>query len=147
MEGISRRRLLGWLGAAGVGAAAGAGGVGLAGRGAAAVGAGDEVVPFHGSHQAGIATPQQTHLVFAALDVADASRQELRGLLKYWTEAAFRMSQGRVATANRASRTEPAWDTGEASGLSPSRLTVTFGVGASLFTKDGVDRFGLAAAR
>ena len=39
----------------------------------------------------------------------------------------------------------PPKDTGEASGLSPSNLTITFGVGPSLFVKDGKDRFGLQA--
>ena len=37
----------------------------------------------------------------------------------------------------------PPKDTGEAEGLSPSNLTITFGVGPSLFVKDGKDRFGL----
>ena len=32
-------------------------------------------------------------------------------------------------------------------GMAPSRLTLTFGFGPSLFTKDGQDRFGLAARR
>ena len=32
-------------------------------------------------------------------------------------------------------------------GLSPGRLTITFGFGAGLFVKDGSDRYGLAAKR
>ena len=32
-------------------------------------------------------------------------------------------------------------------GLSPARLTITFGFGAGLFIKDGQDRYGLAAKR
>ena len=32
-------------------------------------------------------------------------------------------------------------------GLSPSRLTITFGFGAGLFSKNGVDRYGLASRR
>ncbi len=39
----------------------------------------------------------------------------------------------------------PPVDTGEAAGLPPSRLTLTVGVGPSLFRRDGEDRFGLAA--
>jgi deferrochelatase/peroxidase EfeB len=38
-------------------------------------------------------------------------------------------------------------DTGEAIGLPPSRLTITFGLGPTLFERDGKDRFGLARAR
>jgi deferrochelatase/peroxidase EfeB len=38
-------------------------------------------------------------------------------------------------------------DSGEALGLPPSHLTVTFGFGAGLFVKDGKDRYGLASLR
>ena len=38
-------------------------------------------------------------------------------------------------------------DTGEAIGLGPARLTITFGFGPDLFVKDGQDRYGLAARR
>ncbi len=38
-------------------------------------------------------------------------------------------------------------DSGDALGLSPSRLTVTFGFGAGLFVKDGKDRYGLSSER
>ena len=38
-------------------------------------------------------------------------------------------------------------DGGSALGLSPKRLTITFGFGAGLFSKDGSDRYGLAAKR
>jgi deferrochelatase/peroxidase EfeB len=38
-------------------------------------------------------------------------------------------------------------DGGAALGLPPARLTLTFGFGAGLFSKDGSDRYGLAAKR
>jgi deferrochelatase/peroxidase EfeB len=38
-------------------------------------------------------------------------------------------------------------DSGEAHGLPPARLTLTFGFGVGLFLKDGKDRYGLAAQR
>jgi deferrochelatase/peroxidase EfeB len=41
----------------------------------------------------------------------------------------------------------PPDDTGEARGLPPSRLTITLGFGPTLFTANGADRFGIAAAR
>src|SRR5262249_37858091 len=40
----------------------------------------------------------------------------------------------------------PPDDTGEAFGLPPSNLTITFGLGPTLFTATG-DRFGIASAR
>ena len=36
-------------------------------------------------------------------------------------------------------------DSGEAHGLPPARLTLTFGFGTGLFLKEGQDRYGLAA--
>ena len=147
-DGVSRRRFLGWVGAAGAGAAAGAGGVGLGVRASGAPAPPTErTVPFFGRHQAGIATPQQSSVLFASLDVTDASRDELRGLLRYWTGAAARMTRGDAAVAAGGRPTRPPWDTGEAIGLGPSRLTVTFGVGPSVFATNGVDRFGLGSQR
>ena len=42
---------------------------------------------------------------------------------------------------------KPAADSGEAIGLGPARLTLTFGFGPGLFEKDGKDRYGLASRR
>jgi deferrochelatase/peroxidase EfeB len=39
------------------------------------------------------------------------------------------------------------WDTGEAIGLGANRLTLTFGVGPTLFVQSGDDRVGLASRR
>ncbi len=41
----------------------------------------------------------------------------------------------------------PPVDTGEQMGLDTGKLTITFAVGASLFEKDGVDRFGLRSRK
>ena len=41
----------------------------------------------------------------------------------------------------------PPDDTGEAIGLPPAGLTITFGFGPSLFSSEGTDRFGIAARR
>jgi deferrochelatase/peroxidase EfeB len=110
---------------------------------AASVPAARGVVPFYGSHQAGIATPTQNYLQFAAFDVLGDSLASLRKLLRIWSDAAAAMSVGRrvgpVQTGKR-----PPVDTGEAIGLGPSDLTVTFGFGGSLFSTNGKDRFGLA---
>ena len=42
---------------------------------------------------------------------------------------------------------QPPGDSGEVAGLAPSRLTLTFGLGQTLFEQDGADRFGLARHR
>ena len=47
-----------------------------------------EAVPFEGTHQAGIVTPAQDRLHFAAYDVTTDDRGELIELLKEWTAAA-----------------------------------------------------------
>jgi deferrochelatase/peroxidase EfeB len=150
--GLSRRKL---LGAAGLGAlAVGAGGgyaVGQAKDGSAtAAGVVDPhaaPVPFEGTHQAGIVTPAQDRLYFAAFDMTSDDRADLESLLKDWTAAARQMSQGNDVGelgAVGGSPYSPPEDTGEALGLPPSGLTITIGLGRSLFV-DGKDRprFGL----
>jgi deferrochelatase/peroxidase EfeB len=101
-------------------------------------------VAFHGEHQAGIATPAQEHLQFAALDMVSTSRADLRNLLRTWSKAAALMAVGQPVGPVETGR-EPAGDTGEALGLRPASLTMTFGFGPSLFGHG--DRFGLAAQR
>ena len=88
-------------------------------------------IPFYGNHQAGIITPQQTNTYFAAFDLVTEKRDDIIALLKAWTETAAKMTQGADATL----------------GITPSRLTLTFGFGSNLFNKDGKDRYGLATAR
>ena len=132
-------------------------GVALAGAGAAGAGidralgvhtaqAATDIVPFHGPNQAGIVTPAQEHLHFAALDVTTKDRAKLVSLLKMWTEAARKMTAGREVGGTGAvggSVAAPPDDTGEALELPASALTLTIGFGPSLF--DG--RFGLAGKR
>lgn len=144
----SRRTLLGWGGAGlALGAAAAGGAVALTrtGDSTAPVADSGSAVPFHGTHQAGIATAVQDRLHFAAFDVKTADRAELVQLLKDWTRAAERMTAGHeVGEGAYGGLPEaPPDDTGEALGLKPSRLTLTIGFGPSLF--DG--RFGLKDRR
>ena len=150
---ISRRRALTLAGAS---AAAGVGAGVAAGRAAPDAEATTTdpaalAYPFHGDHQAGITTPAQDRLHFAAFDVDDISRTELIGLLQDWTVAAARMSQGSSAgefPPDAGPYEAPPEDTGEAMDLGPAGLTITFGFGPTLFTTaDGADRFGLAARR
>ena len=105
------------------------------------------IEPFRGEHQGGIITPAQRHSYFAALDLTAKSATDVVALLRSWTEAAARMAAGETANPLGADPSVPAGDSGEALGLPPSRLTVTFGFGAGLFSKDGTDRYGLASRR
>jgi deferrochelatase/peroxidase EfeB len=106
-----------------------------------------QAVPFWGSHQAGILTPAQRHTYFAAFDVSTANRKELGDLFRRWTAAAARLAAGQSAEAMGEDLSVPAADSGEAVGLAPARLTLTFGLGAGIFVNNGADRFGLAARR
>jgi deferrochelatase/peroxidase EfeB len=146
--GVSRRRLLGVSGLGVLaGAAAGAGLVTAAE--AADSGPPNTEIDFYGAHQAGIATPVQDRLHFAAFDVITDDRARLVQLLKDWTAAAAAMTAGRPHGDGAVGGIleAPPDDTGEALGLPPSRLTLTIGFGPSLFDKDGKDRFGIKAKR
>jgi deferrochelatase/peroxidase EfeB len=167
MDALSRRR---FLSGAGTLAAAGAVGAvtlgragsahetthaaeptGVAGPGhdLAAVPAATEpdtgTVAFHGAHQAGITTPQQRHLVFASFDVGSARRDDLVRMLRGWTAAAEALCARTYG--GHAARDEPPVDSGETAGSGAARLTLTVGFGATLFNRDGQDRFGLAPRR
>ncbi|MFC8828825.1 iron uptake transporter deferrochelatase/peroxidase subunit [Streptomyces sp. NPDC057137] len=151
----SRRSVIGWGGAGLALGAAVAGGTAVALRGTEGTepaGSAGAAVPFHGAHQAGIATAVPDRLHFAAFDVTTKDRAELIQLLKDWTAAAALMTEGRAVGegAFGGLPEAPPDDTGEAVGLKPSRLTLTIGFGPSLFTAAGKgreDRFGLAGRR
>ncbi len=145
MSPLTRRRFLraAGAGAAGIGLGA-AGGFALGQETAEAGTEGTGSVPFYGSHQAGIATPAQDRLHFAAFDLVGEDPAALRELLREWTLAAAEMSAGElVGDANDVALAPPD-DTGETVGLLPSSLTVTFGFGPGLFEKPGL---GLAGSR
>ena len=123
---LSRRKLLGLAGAAGGAAVIGAGGyVALRSDDEAAAGPGRSE-PFYGDHQSGVATESPKYLHFAAFDVHTGDRAGLQRLLRELSAAAAE------ATA------------GGSHGIDdPGRLTITFGLGPSLFD----DRYGLAMQR
>ncbi|MFG2868118.1 iron uptake transporter deferrochelatase/peroxidase subunit [Streptomyces sp. NPDC048338] len=142
---LSRRRLLGTVGAAGaaglaLGAAGGAGvyrtvadpgTVSSDAKALTTVGATQAM--FHGKHQAGITTPLQSRGHLAAFDLAPgAGRKEAAALLRRWSATAKALMAGKPSTD----------DTGIALDAGPSSLTVTFGFGRTFF-----DRTGLAARR
>lgn len=103
--------------------------------------------PFWGDHQGGILTPSQSHTYFAAFDLTATKISEVAQLMRRWTGAAARMTQGQTAGSLGDDLTVPANDSGEALGLTQARLTLTFGFGPGLFVKDGKDRLGLASRR
>ena len=100
------------------------------------------VEPFWGPHQGGITTPAQTHNYTATLDLVTTKRDDLIRLLRLWTSASATMTSDIPAQLGLAPDVS---DSGEAVGLRPSRLTVTFGFGAGLFVNDGKDRYRLAS--
>jgi deferrochelatase/peroxidase EfeB len=93
--------------------------------------------PFYGAHQAGITSPMQDSLYFASFDLAAGKREDVVALLRTWTNAAALLTAGLPAEN----------DSGEAVGLAPARLTLTFGFGPDMFVLDGVDRYGIASKR
>jgi len=157
---VSRRRLLGLAGAGVVTAGVG-GAVGFragqrsegdsGGEAGGEAGLAYEVVDFYGDHQGGITTAAQDRLHFAAFDLTTDSRDDVIELLKAWTDAAAKLTQGQPAGtygAINGPMDAPPEDTGEAQGLAPSRLTITIGFGPSFFeAADGKDRFGVGANR
>ncbi|MEU3603882.1 iron uptake transporter deferrochelatase/peroxidase subunit [Streptomyces sp. NPDC035033] len=141
---VSRRRLLGTVGAAGaaglvIGAAGGAGvATAVSEGGSAAPGAGDPraltsvgatEVAFHGRHQPGITTPLQSRGHLVAFDLAPgAGRKEAAALLRRWSATARTLMAGKA----------PSGDTGIALDAGPSSLTVTFGFGRTFFDRTGL---------
>ena len=150
-EGISRRGLLGLVGAGAAGLAVGGGAgaaIALAAAGAAGGTPSSRQYPFYGEHQAGILTPVQDRLHFAAFDLdANATRDDLIDLLTEWTAAAAEMTKGQpIGTGALGALNRPPDDTGEALGLPASGLTITIGFGPSLFDHpEHGDRFGIRA--
>ena len=142
MSPLSRRRL---LTSAGVGAAGlGIGGAGfLVGQETAEANAeGTGTVEFYGPHQAGIDTPAQDRLHFAAFDLVEDDPQALRDLLEAWSAAAAEMTRGEPVGDENDLLVAPPDDTGETVGLLPSSLTVTFGFGPAIFERPALGLSG-----
>ncbi|MGJ7922860.1 iron uptake transporter deferrochelatase/peroxidase subunit [Neobacillus sp. LXY-4] len=143
---FSRREILKTAGVGGVGMLIGASGVGgilTAAENNSKNTEVQSVVPFYGKYQSGITTKTQNHVYFVALDVTASNKEELIRLFKDWTNATALMTEGKAVGELSSNEFLPPKDTGEAAGLSPSNLTITFGVGPTLFLKNNQDRFGL----
>ncbi|GAB2536297.1 Dyp-type peroxidase [Brachybacterium huguangmaarense] len=151
-SGIGRRGLLGAAGAGLLGGAAlGYGGARVAdGRAGGGAAAGDRLArayELRGEHQEGITTPAQDCLFTGAFDVTTDDLEDLRRLMADWCAASAQMMAGELVGGEPLANPQAVpTDTGEAWGYPPSSLTITVGVGPTLFrTEDGADRFGLAA--
>ncbi|WP_086727943.1 iron uptake transporter deferrochelatase/peroxidase subunit [Streptomyces carpinensis] len=134
------------LGAGAAGAVLAGGGFALGQSGTAEAQAADTAdaakIPFHGAHQAGVVTPAQAAATFVSFDVIADSRDELADLLRTITERARFLTAGGTPTDLGVGA--PPSDNGILGPAVPAdALTVTVGVGASLFD----DRYGLAKAR
>ncbi|MFE0379629.1 iron uptake transporter deferrochelatase/peroxidase subunit [Streptomyces inhibens] len=124
-------------GVAGVAATAGLGGEAAAAQADRPVGAPrdggrtlPDKFPFHGRHQAGIVTPQQLFAGFVGFDVLAEDRGGLTELFRRLTERSRVLAAGVKPKDERVASEQP----------TPDSLTITLGVGASLFD----DRFGLS---
>jgi dye decolorizing peroxidase len=80
-------------------------------------------------HQAGVETPPQSHAVFLGLDLRPhvVGREALQAVLKLWTTDAERLTQGLPALADTEPELAPR----------PARLTVTAGLGPTVFNRVG----------
>ena len=103
--------------------------------------------PFFAQHQAGVATMPQANVYFAAFDLTAEKREDVIALLRAWTAASARLTQGLSAGALTDDPASPEADSYDTAGLATGRLTLTFGFGPGMFTKDGKDRYGLAKHR
>lgn len=151
---VSRRNLLKASAIAGVGMAIGASGFGavtamsdVLERPSNKDKASKSTIPFYGEHQAGIATPQQGFAYIAAFNLLTDQKQEVIKLFKNWSSLAYALSIGQANKETGSNDFLPPTDTGESEDLSPSNITITFGLGSSFFLKDGRDRFGIASKK
>lgn len=86
-------------------------------------------VPFHGEHQAGITTPQQSHASFVGLNLTDkADARGIAAMMSMLTDDAARLCAGKPPLA----ALEPT------SAAAAANLTVTFGFGPGMFAAAGV---------
>lgn len=129
-RGLSRRGFLGGLGALGVLGASAATSCSSAETADARDAQGTpRAVPFDGDHQAGVATPPQSHNTTVAFSLRDgADRRTVQRLLRIWTGDARRLCAGTPVLADL----EPELST------NPGNLTVTCGFGAGLYEAAGI---------
>lgn len=97
-----------------------------------------QAYPCYGEHQAGIVTPQQAFSIMCAFDVTAQSAKQLENLFRTLTARIEFLTQG-GEYQDGDDKLPPAGSGILGKAFNPDGLTVTVGVGSSLF--DG--RFGL----
>ncbi|CAM5764559.1 dyp-type peroxidase [Labrys miyagiensis] len=98
--------------------------------------------PYLGAHQAGVATPRQAMGLVVAFDVLATTRADLERLFHLLTDRIAFLTQG--GTPPMIDPKFPPPDSGLMGPVvAPDNLSITVGVGASLFD----ERFGLAAKK
>ncbi|WP_232248487.1 iron uptake transporter deferrochelatase/peroxidase subunit [Streptacidiphilus rugosus] len=143
-RGFLQRATAGVVGVAALGATAAdtAQAAGAVPAGSQPTGSG-RVIPFEGPHQAGILTPPQAAASFVSFDVIAQDRAALQDLFGVLTDRIRRLTAGgQVPATDLASAPTDSGTLGPA--LPSDGLTVTVGVGASLFDDH---RYGLAGLR
>ena len=88
------------------------------------------VLPFFGVHQSGVTTPPALLQAFIGLDLREPSRDAAIAVMRLVTDDAARLTQGEPALG----------DTQPELAASAGMLTVTVGLGRSLFQRLGLDR-------
>ncbi|MER2105334.1 MAG: iron uptake transporter deferrochelatase/peroxidase subunit [Solibacillus sp.] len=138
---ITRREMLKLSGAGVVGVMVGASGLGgvlnlLPEEEASAA---EQIIPFHGKNQAGITTVHQSNVYFASLSFIGKSEDVLQKLFREWTAYSERLTQGKMVQEDTSNGYVPPIDTGDSLNLGAANLTLTFGVGPSLFAHSALN--------
>ncbi|KAE9539244.1 deferrochelatase/peroxidase EfeB [Ursidibacter maritimus] len=96
--------------------------------------------PFFGTHQQGIASPAQKQIYFMVLDLHTHDIKEIKDMFKTWTEYSANLTSGKNVKNYGSNAYVPTIDTGEADGLNPHNLTLTFGISPTFFEKLGITK-------
>ena len=99
----------------------------------------DVISPF-GPHQAGITTPPQQYATFVAADLALTDAALLRRFLTDISDTVVAVVHGEETPPSRMYPKDAVTPTDFATGLTPSRLTVTLGIGPAVFDLPGIAR-------
>lgn len=134
---MSRREFLKKAGIGGAGLALGASAASafFANRKTTPAGTQPAALSLYGPHQLGITSPAQAHCYFIVLDLTTTDKDTVIQMLKDWTAYSQALMAGQVVKEEGSNRFLPPNDTGEALGLEPNRLTLTFGIAPSFLDK------------
>lgn len=108
-----------------------------------------ELFPFEGVRQAGVITDPPEAVLLVSLQVLATKPDDLVKIMQILTSRSREMMAGQMGTAAAEDETFPPHNTGELGydPLKDGRLSIMVGLGSSLFTLEGKDRFGLASKK